>query len=234
MPTGWTASVPVELMSRHLTLPYVSYWSFGEQLSVRDEPSPGADQISFALETVAAVIAHDFDRTDLLAENRDAYVAEVRTRHQEFRYDLQVSTPRSPVRVRDPARRGAARTFGIRAKRSLSGDRSLLTRSDRRRAAPVPGGGRGGQTLAVRGDRAVPAPFARPGPQGDPGADREHPRHRAVRLRPQPALPAARTRRPAPRRSRATSPTNSTDAPTRTRPTCAAFSPTLPKPGCAR
>lgn len=122
-------TVPVELMSRHLTVPYVSYWSFGEQLSVRAEASPGADQISYALETVAAVIAHDFDRTDLLAENRDAYVAEVRARSQEFRYDLRVSTPRSRsdfanLLVGELAERG------IRAKRSLSGDRSLLTRSD--------------------------------------------------------------------------------------------------------
>jgi cellulose biosynthesis protein BcsQ len=122
-------TVPVELMARHLTVPYVSYWSFGEQLSVRAEPSPGADQISYALETVAAVIAHDFDRTDLLAENRDAYVAEVRSRSHEFRYDLRVSTPRS--------RSGFANqlveelgSLGITAKRSLSGDRSLLTGSD--------------------------------------------------------------------------------------------------------
>ncbi|HEY2701417.1 MAG TPA: AAA family ATPase [Pseudonocardiaceae bacterium] len=122
-------SVPVELMSRHLTLPYVSYWSFGEQLSVLAEPSPGPDQISFALETIAAVIAHDFDRTDLLAENRDAYVAEVRTRYREFRHDLLISTPRpladfalKLVRSLDD--------LGIRAKRSLSGERSLLDRSE--------------------------------------------------------------------------------------------------------
>ncbi|MFC7614472.1 tyrosine-protein kinase family protein [Actinokineospora soli] len=46
-------TVSEDLMLRHLTLPYVSYWSFGEQLPVRDERVPSADQISFALETVA-------------------------------------------------------------------------------------------------------------------------------------------------------------------------------------
>ena len=122
-------SVPVELMSRHLTVPYVSYWSFGEQLSVLVEPSPGADQISFALETVAAVIAHDFDRTDLLAENRDAYVAEVRTRHREFRHDLLISTPR-PLAGFALKLVDALDALGIRAKRSLSGERSLLDRSE--------------------------------------------------------------------------------------------------------
>jgi MinD-like ATPase involved in chromosome partitioning or flagellar assembly len=119
-------TVPVQLMSRHLTVPYVSYWSFGEQLAVRSEADPGADQISFALETVAAVIAHDFDRTDLLAENRDAYVAEVRTRRQDFHYDLRVSIPRSRLDFANLLV-GELAQRGIRAKRSLSGDRSLLT-----------------------------------------------------------------------------------------------------------
>ncbi|HJP73107.1 MAG TPA: AAA family ATPase [Pseudonocardiaceae bacterium] len=123
------STVAVEVMSRHLTLPYVSYWSFGEQLSVLAESSPGADQISFALETVAAVIAHDFDRTDVLAENRDAYVAEIRSRHREFRLDLRVSTPRSQYDFGN-ALVGSLSQLGIRAERSLSGDRSMLSTSD--------------------------------------------------------------------------------------------------------
>jgi len=81
----WLAKgVPAEVMMRHLTLPYVSYWSFGEQLPVLEEPTPSADQLSYALETVAAVIAQHFDRTDLLADNRDAYVAEARVREAPF------------------------------------------------------------------------------------------------------------------------------------------------------
>src|SRR6202000_2690777 len=86
-------SVPAELMSRHLTLPYVSYWSFGEQLPVRTETSPSAGQISFAWTTRPAVVARHFDLTDLLAENRDAYVAAARTEPRRFNHDLRVSTP---------------------------------------------------------------------------------------------------------------------------------------------
>jgi cellulose biosynthesis protein BcsQ len=126
---NWVDSrVSPELMSRHLTLPYVSYWSFGEQLPVLSEANPAADQISFALETVAAVVAHDFDRTDLLAENRDAYVAAVRTVHREFPYDLRVSTPRSTLDFADDLIKQLKR-LDVRAELSLSGERSLLTRA---------------------------------------------------------------------------------------------------------
>lgn len=92
---NWLAkSVTQDLMLRHTTVPYVSYWSFGEQLPVLEEPVPSADQVSFALETVAAVIAQQFDRTDLLGDNRDAYVAAARTQRQSYRLDLLVSMPR--------------------------------------------------------------------------------------------------------------------------------------------
>ncbi|HEX5114207.1 MAG TPA: AAA family ATPase [Pseudonocardiaceae bacterium] len=127
---NWLDSrVSPELMSRHLTLPYVSYWSFGEQLPVRSEANPAADQISFALETVAAVVAHDFDRTDLLAENRDAYVAAVRTVRREFAYELRVSTPRSTLDFANELVKQLARQ-DVRAELSLSGERSLLTRAE--------------------------------------------------------------------------------------------------------
>lgn len=121
--------VPPAVIARHLTLPYVSYWTFGEQLPVLLEKSPGADQIGFALETVAAVIAHSFDRTELLAENRDAYVAAVRTRTQSFAYDIQVSMPRSNL---EASRELVAEleNLGIRVGRSLSGDRSWLGRAE--------------------------------------------------------------------------------------------------------
>ncbi|HEY3754141.1 MAG TPA: CATRA system-associated protein [Pseudonocardiaceae bacterium] len=122
-------SVPAEVMSRHLTLPYISYWSFGEQLPVRSETTPAAGQISFALETVAAVVAHHFDRTDLLAENRDAYVAAARTENRRFTHDVRVSTPRSTLDAANMLIKELER-LDVRAELSLSGDRSLLTRTE--------------------------------------------------------------------------------------------------------
>lgn len=126
---NWLAkTVPEDLMLRHLTVPYVSYWSFGEQLPVMEERTPSADQISFALETVAAVIAQQFDRTDLLADNRDAYVAAARTHRRAYDLDLLVSCPRpmfdTATKLIDEL--GA---LGVRADRSLSGDPEFLARS---------------------------------------------------------------------------------------------------------
>jgi MinD-like ATPase involved in chromosome partitioning or flagellar assembly len=121
--------VGADAMSRHLTLPYVSYWSFGEQLPVLAEETPSADQIAFALETVAAVIAHRLDRTDLLAGNRDAYVAAVRESRREFAQELRVSIPRSARTVGDELVRELKRR-GVKVVKSLSGDRSLLGRPE--------------------------------------------------------------------------------------------------------
>ncbi|MGW3958846.1 tyrosine-protein kinase family protein [Amycolatopsis sp. NPDC005003] len=121
--------VAPETMSRHLTLPYVSYWSFGEQLPVLSEKTPSADQIGFALETVAAVIAYRLDRTDLLAENRDAYVAAVRASHRKFKHELRVSIPRAAVQAGGELI-AALGQLGVRAVKSLSGDQSLLERTE--------------------------------------------------------------------------------------------------------
>ncbi|NUT48577.1 MAG: AAA family ATPase [Saccharothrix sp.] len=127
---NWLAKkVPEDLALRHLTIPYVSYWSFGEQLSVLEEIVPSADQISFALETVAAVVAQQFDRTDLLADNRDAYVAAARDRRQDFDLDLLVSSPRSALRVADQLIE-ELRVLGVRVGRSSSGDLELLDRTN--------------------------------------------------------------------------------------------------------
>jgi MinD-like ATPase involved in chromosome partitioning or flagellar assembly len=121
-------SVSEDLMLRHLTLPYIPFWSFGEQLSVLQEDIPSAGQVSFALETVAAVIAQQFDRTDVLADNRDAYVASARDRRQDFDLDLLVSSPRSALRTADQLIE-ELRGLGLRVERSSSGDLEILDKT---------------------------------------------------------------------------------------------------------
>lgn len=119
-------NVQPSLMLRHLTLPYVSYWSFGEQLPVLAERVPSANQIAYALETIAAVVAHKLDRSDLLADNRDAYVTAAQGQTRDFAVDILVSTPRSTL---DPATAlvRELRALGVRAESSLSGDVDFLT-----------------------------------------------------------------------------------------------------------
>ncbi|SDP90083.1 KGGVGR-motif variant AAA ATPase [Lentzea jiangxiensis] len=122
--------VTPEQMVRHLTVPYISYWSFGELLPVLAERPPSSDQISFALETVAAVIAQEFDRTDLLADNRDAYVAAARSRHRrKFDWDLLVSSPRTLWRTGTELIT-ELRLLGVTADRSVSGDPEFLDQTD--------------------------------------------------------------------------------------------------------
>jgi MinD-like ATPase involved in chromosome partitioning or flagellar assembly len=126
---NWLAkSVSEDLLLRHVTVPYVSYWSFGEQLPVLEELVPSADQVSFALETVAAIIAQQFDRTDLLADNRDAYVAAARTHRRAYDLDLLVSSPRSALATTTELI-DELRALGLHADRSLSGDPEFLNQS---------------------------------------------------------------------------------------------------------
>ncbi len=119
-------------MLRHLTVPYVSYWSFGEQLPVLEERSPSADQISFALETVAAVIAQQFDRTDLLADNRDAYVAAARSRARGTTSTCWCRAPGTLLADRDRADQRAAC-----ARRATTISRCPATRIPRPDAEPA-------------------------------------------------------------------------------------------------
>ncbi len=118
-------NVSPSLMLRHLTLPYVSYWSFGEQLPVLAERVPSANQIAYALETIAAVVAHKLDRSDLLADNRDAYVTAARGQTRDFAVDLLVSTPRSTLEPATALVR-ELRALGVKAESSLSGDVDFL------------------------------------------------------------------------------------------------------------
>ncbi len=74
----------------HITIPYVGFWSFGEQIAIRHETDPTPDQISYSLRALSALIAHRLDRTDLLSRSRDSYVtsAETAAKETRFRYDI--------------------------------------------------------------------------------------------------------------------------------------------------
>ena len=162
-------SVSADLMLRHLTLPYISYWSFGEQLAVREERTPSADQISFALETVAAV-------------HRAAVRPHRPAGREPGRLRRRGPDPAPPGLRPGPAGVGSATGAGrgrassstscsrsaCGAGRSVSGDPEFLDAGQRSGAAPVPGRRRD-EVSRWQATEAGAVPAARPGRRATTG-----------------------------------------------------------------
>lgn len=72
--TWLNARVPVERALDLCTIPYVSKWSFGEQLAVLSETRRSSHFISYSLENLAGLLSLGFDRTDQFGESPDSYV----------------------------------------------------------------------------------------------------------------------------------------------------------------
>ncbi len=72
-----TSIAPHEILA-HVKIPYVPIWSFGERLPVLEEGTADPETIGFALETLAALVAHRLAHTDVLVRNRDSFLAAAR------------------------------------------------------------------------------------------------------------------------------------------------------------
>ncbi|WP_245971851.1 toll/interleukin-1 receptor domain-containing protein [Solirubrobacter pauli] len=85
-----------------LRIPHVAHWSFGERLAVIEEGTSDPLWIGHAFETLAAVVAHRTERTELLIGNRESYVDTARSqrgRAQKARdSDVFVAFARSDAR----------------------------------------------------------------------------------------------------------------------------------------
>ncbi|MEM9272732.1 MAG: TIR domain-containing protein [Cyanobacteria bacterium P01_F01_bin.143] len=57
-----------------IKVPYVPYWSFGEKIPVLEEETKDTENIGFSFETITAILASKFARSDLLIKNRYAYI----------------------------------------------------------------------------------------------------------------------------------------------------------------
>ena len=89
---------PIEI-AKLTKIPYVPNLSFGERLPVLEEGTEDPESVGYALETIAALLARRLGDADLLARNRDAYVAAAQSasaarRAQEghFAFDAFVSS----------------------------------------------------------------------------------------------------------------------------------------------
>lgn len=76
------------------TVPYMSYWSFGERLAVVEDQKRDSESINYRLETLAALIAKECSETQKLVENRDSFVASV------SKEDVSLKRKRSEKKVK--------------------------------------------------------------------------------------------------------------------------------------
>ena len=86
----------------HTTIPYFSYWSFGEEIPVMAERSSNPEYISYHMDTVAALIAHRLGKTHLLANARDTFVESAQRmgrRGDIYRYDFYISPCRESEKI---------------------------------------------------------------------------------------------------------------------------------------
>ncbi|MFS8098892.1 tetratricopeptide repeat protein [Lentzea alba] len=77
------------------TVPYLPYWSFGEEIAVVGERSGNPETVSYFMDNIAALLAHGLSDADVLVSNRDTYVSAAREGGQRtagsgFRYDVLV------------------------------------------------------------------------------------------------------------------------------------------------
>lgn len=65
---------PADLLN-FTRIPYIPYWSFGERIPVLEEDTKDPESAGYALETLAAMLAHKLSDTDTLVSNRDSLAA---------------------------------------------------------------------------------------------------------------------------------------------------------------
>jgi MinD-like ATPase involved in chromosome partitioning or flagellar assembly len=89
LPKGLEPSRVIDLT----TVPYLSYWSFGERLAVTEERATNPDLVSYYFENIAALLTHHLDRSELLIESREHYTQSARrvSSTHGFRYDVYLS-----------------------------------------------------------------------------------------------------------------------------------------------
>ncbi|MGW6194785.1 KGGVGR-motif variant AAA ATPase [Kribbella sp. NPDC055110] len=81
----------------HMTIPYSAYWSFGEELPVLVENQRDATYVSYTLATLAALLVHRLEKTDVLEASRDSFVdaaARLAGHREGFAFDVFISATR--------------------------------------------------------------------------------------------------------------------------------------------
>ncbi len=79
-----------------ITIPYVPFWSFGEEVATANDKKGQPGDLAYTLVTLSATLAHGLDRTELLGESRELYVAAAArgvgtSSSDRYRYDVLLS-----------------------------------------------------------------------------------------------------------------------------------------------
>ncbi len=101
---GWIhKDITVPDLLNYIRIPYIPFWSFGEKLPVIDKGTYGPDDISFALETLAALVARNFSDSDILVRKRDSFVDAARTtpaiKGSALRQKQEALEQRTPIHI---------------------------------------------------------------------------------------------------------------------------------------
>jgi tetratricopeptide (TPR) repeat protein/cellulose biosynthesis protein BcsQ len=124
--------VSIETLLGYLTIPYVPYWSFGEEIPAAGKAKAMPGDITYALETLASLLALGLDRTELLDESRDLYVGAASRMLERFSYDVFLSYEGSEQvlasRCADLLRRQSLRVFEFSRERYSSTTSSDIAR----------------------------------------------------------------------------------------------------------
>ncbi len=94
----WAArSVEPSKIIKRITIPYVPYWSFGEGLPVVEEQSRSPESIRLYFETLASLVAHRLNHSELLVESPERYIEmaiRAGRRGEKYEYDVFLSFTR--------------------------------------------------------------------------------------------------------------------------------------------
>src|ERR1017187_3110455 len=86
---------PLDVL-RRTRIPYIPYWSFGEPLPAIQAGTSDPEDIGFSLETLAALLAQRCGATDVLIENRDAFVASARNLVSKSAHEVEFALNPDP------------------------------------------------------------------------------------------------------------------------------------------
>ncbi|MEM8505824.1 MAG: TIR domain-containing protein [Cyanobacteria bacterium P01_D01_bin.1] len=82
-------------------IPYIPYWSFGEKICVLEEQDAAPDSLSYAFETLSALLANKLSKSSLLTHDRDAFVSTAKRKLiPGFDYQRRASQNRGSSGVR--------------------------------------------------------------------------------------------------------------------------------------